>query len=63
MFQVFISDSGHKYSCESKEKGRALQFIDWFLDSVNVDAEISIIYRQRPAADGPPPIPAPVNKP
>ena len=53
MYACVINDKGHKYTCESADKSRVISFMEWFLDGVQGQAEVSVFYRQNDAVEPP----------
>lgn len=46
MYQTVITDRGHKYTCESPDKARVISFIEWMLDGLTGNVEVTVNYRQ-----------------
>lgn len=57
MYQAIITERGHKYSCESPDKARVISFVEWMLDGLVNNVEVTINYRQSEPPIQPPKAP------
>lgn len=52
MYQAVVTEKGHKYSVESSDKARVISFIEWMLDGLQGNVEVTVNYRQNELPPG-----------